>query len=127
MHVRPQHELGVPFRKPAAAAEAVALGHPPGYGQHQGQGQIGGGVGEHVRGVGHGHAPGGGRVQVDVVVAHRVVGHDPQLGAGRVQGLAVDALGQKGQDALHAPGGGQELLPGHGPVVGVHAELEVVA
>ena len=69
--------------------DALRLREPPGGRQHQRDGEVGGRVGEHVRGVADRDPSGRRRVDVDVVGADREVGDRPQAGGGRDQ-LGVD-------------------------------------
>jgi hypothetical protein len=73
-----EEELRPPDPRPRRPEEPVALGDPPGGGQQQRPGQVGGGLGDHVGGVGGQHPPCGAGVQVDVVVADGIVGRHPQ-------------------------------------------------
>ena len=59
--------------------QAVGFGNPPGHAQDQGKSQVGGRIGQNVRGVGHGDLQPGGRLQIDVVEADGIIGHDLQV------------------------------------------------
>jgi hypothetical protein len=110
-----EEELRPPDPRLLGPQVPVPLGDPPGRGQQQRPGQVGGGLGDHVGGVGGQHPPGRARLQVEVVVADGEVGHHPQPGAGPLQQLAVDPVGQHGQEPVHARDPLQQLAPGHDP------------
>ena len=61
--------------------QPLALAQAPGRGQQQGEGQVGGGIGQHAGRVGQHHAPGRRRGHVHVVEADGQVGHHPQPAA----------------------------------------------
>ena len=75
--LEPEEELRPPDPGPPGPQEPVPVGDPPGRGQQQRPGQVGGGLGDHVGGVGGQHAPGRAGVQVEVVEPDGVVGHHP--------------------------------------------------
>ena len=64
-----------------------SLTDPAGGGEQQGPCQVGGGVGENVRGVGDDHPAGGTCGHVDVVESDRVVRDDPQTRSRGVEQL----------------------------------------
>ena len=73
--------------------------------QDQRHRQVGGGVGEHARRVGHDHAPARAGGDVDVVESDRDIGDDPQIGRGIEEGV-VDLVRQQ----RHRRVGGRQLL-----------------
>ena len=108
--VRPEQQQRPP-RLPAAGADvAIALGHAPGGGHQQRQGEVGGRLGQDARRVADGDAAPRARGDVDVVEADRVVADDPELRPGRVEELVVDPVGQQVSDAVAAGDPAQELV-----------------
>jgi len=63
-------KAGLHCRHCPGADQAITLGSPPGGTQHQQQGDLGGGVAEHVRGVGDDDAARLRGFQVHVIDAH---------------------------------------------------------
>jgi hypothetical protein len=80
-------------------------------GQGQRQRQLGGGVGEDVRGVGGDDLPIPAGLEVDVVVADGEVGDQPQAGAGGIEQLRADGDGRVGDDRVDPGGELADLLP----------------
>ena len=76
--------------KAPVAEEPLGLAQAPGDREDQTPGQIGGGLGEDIGGVGDPDAPAAGGLEIDVVEAHRAVAHDPETGAG-----GQDAVGHR--------------------------------
>ena len=111
-----------PVFEAALAGAAVALDNPPRAGQHQGEGGVGGGVSEHIRGVAHRDAAGRGGRDINIVVAHAVVGDHLQL-RGAIQQLDVDAVGDHAQKALLVRQPCQDVGTLHGVVIGVHLDI----
>ena len=98
---------------PAPAAQVgLRLGDVARGGQRQRQRQLGGRVGEHVRGVGDRDAASPAGVEIDVVVADREVGDHLELRAGRLQQRPVHGHRGVGDDRVHAVCQLEQLLPG---------------
>ena len=112
VHVLAQESQGLPGLPLVVQDVLLGLGQHPGGGHQQGEGQVGGGVREDVRGVGADHPPPGHLRDHEVVEAHRQVGHHLELGAGRVQQLGVDALGEEGQNPVRPAHGAEQLIAG---------------
>ena len=81
----------------------------------QTKGDVGGGFGQHIRGVAHRNVPFRAGGQVNVVHSHRHLADRPQPG-GRLQQFPVNPVGEHHQQTLRLPGPGQQLLPGDGPI-----------
>lgn len=108
-------EVDEPFAPFAGVNEGVALDDTAGRGHEEGEGEVGGGFGEDVGGIGDEDAAGGGGRDVDIVVADGDIGNDAdavELGedGGRefVSELADDGLAALG--ALNQGFGGQTLV-----------------
>src|SRR5207253_294788 len=82
MYVLAYHHEGTPAVEAAFADEAIALGYAAGGCHEEGEGEVGGGVGEDAWGVGDGYAPAGGFGNDDVVVAYGHVCDDLEVGRG---------------------------------------------
>jgi hypothetical protein len=95
-----------------------------GDGHDERPGEIGGGIGENARGVGHGKPELGGGGDVDVVEPDGVVGDAEELRPG-LEGLAIDPLGEKRDQDLGASDALEKLLAGNGLVVGFDRDLDV--
>ena len=98
----------------------------PGGGHQQGKAEVGGGLGQHVRGVGGQHASSVDRGHVEVVVTDRDVGNNLQLRTcgeqRRIHPLA--ARGEHAHLALQALG---QLLGREHMVGVVHLDIKVLA
>ena len=89
----------LPGQPVAGADRGDRLGQLARRGEQQREGEVGGGVGEHVRRVADRDAARRGGVEVDVVVADRVVGDRPQPRAALDQ-RRVDPVGEQRQQTL---------------------------
>ena len=123
-----EEEVRAPRPPVPGADETVALHDPPTSGEHQGPGQVGGGLGEGARRVADRDPPPSTGGHVDVVVADREVAHHAQARPGRVEQLVVHPIGEQGEDAV-APGDpAKQLVPGRRaifrPDVGLAALLD---
>ena len=122
VHVAAQQQHVLPMLEAAVTQVAVGLDHAAGGGHQERPREIGGGIGQHVGGIGdHDPAPGAGR-DVDVVVAHRHVGDDAKVGAG-VQQRLVDGLADHADQPLLVSQAGEQLRPGHGGIDGICVDL----
>src|SRR5204862_421263 len=70
-----------------------------GCGHEEGEGEVGGGVGEDAWGVGDGYAPAGGLGNDDVVVAYGHVCDDFEVGGG-VHDFGVNGVGEQAEQAV---------------------------
>ena len=108
-----QHSL----RIPVAPLPRRHLPHPlfetAGGGDQQTEGDVGGGFGQHVRGVAHRNPELGAGGQINVVHPHRHLADRPQTGGG-LQELPVDAVGEHCQHSLRLRNPLQQNLPGNG-------------
>ena len=108
-----QHSL----RIPVAPLPRRHLPHPlfetAGGGDQQTEGDVGGGFGQHVRGVAHRNPELGAGGQINVVHPHRHLADRPQTGGG-LQDLPVDAVGEHCQHSLRLRNPLQQNLPGNG-------------
>jgi hypothetical protein len=98
-HGSPDQVLSQPTARlpgqPAPGAGVVAaFAHAAGGGQQEGDGDVGGRIGQHVGRVAHPHAAGRAGGHVYIIVADGEVADDAQPG-GRVQNLGVDDIGQQ--------------------------------
>ncbi len=117
-----------PFARNLAAQEEVELPAPEApfpsipiglwdfacHGQNQCPGQVGRGLGQDSRRVGHEDAPFVRGRKVDVVVADGAVGDDPQARC-RVDDLPVDLIDQEAEKSVLIPDFFLHLLPAHPP------------
>ena len=99
VEVAAQHQARLPGAPLAAAHERLALGEPPRDAEHQREREVGGRLGEHVRGVADRDAARRGRLHVHVVHADRVVRDRAQARRG-VDQLGVDRVGEQRQQPL---------------------------
>src|SRR5215210_924161 len=106
------HERRRPLPGRPRANETVALGDTPRHVEDQGEGELGGHLGENVRRVGDDDAPRRGRLEIDVVEPDRVVGHDTELWSGRVEKLAVDPVREHEDQASRPHDSGEQLRSG---------------
>ena len=105
----PRWAAGSQVTHSPAATAALRLRQPARGAEQQREGQVGGGVGEHVGGVADRDPARRAAVEVDVVVADRVVGDRPQLRRA-VHQLGVDAVGQHRQQPLGLGGAPPQLV-----------------
>ncbi len=117
MQVASQHEGGLPRLPAAGAHEPLALGQASRDGEHQGDREVRGRVGEHVGRVADRDSPRRRRGDVDVVGADGVVRDHPQLRR-RLDQLGIDDVGQRGQQALGIGDPAQKLLARRGELCG---------
>ncbi len=110
---------------PAGAHQRVILVGTAGGGQEQPEGEIGGAIVQHARGVGDDHPGGAGGGDVDMIEADRAGGADAQPGRQSGDGGGVEAEGVGEQDRLRfvGLGGGDRLGRGH--VVGAAVDQGV--
>src|SRR5690606_6473073 len=79
VHFGARKHVQAPPVPAACAQEVFTLCQAPGGGHQQGKAEVGGGLGQHVRGVGGQHASSVDRGHVEVVVTDRDVGNNLQL------------------------------------------------
>ena len=115
-----EQESGAVAPGASGADEALALAEAAGDGQQQAEGEVGGGVEEHARGVRRDDATGGAGRQVDVVVAGGDVGDDLEPRPGGLEELGVDPVGQDGAHRVGALDEGEQL----GAVRGLRAVVD---
>src|SRR5688572_12991731 len=88
---------------PLAIADVVdALRDPARGGREEGEGEVGGRLGQDARRVPRGDAAASERGDVDVVEADGEVADHLQLRAGGVEQLVVDPIGEEAQEAVDA-------------------------
>ena len=97
LDARAEHVEHAPLPRRAAADDPLAFTEATGGHQHERHRDVGGGLGEHTRGVRADHATRRARRDVDVVVADGDVGDDLQLRAGGVEEGVVDLRRQQRQ------------------------------
>ena len=88
--LRPQQVIRLPAVELAGTHGRVALDDPPCRREQQGHGEVGGGVGQHARGVADGDSPPGGGGDVHVVVPDRVDADPAQGGHPGVEDARID-------------------------------------
>ncbi len=122
-----QHPGGGPAVEAAGAHHPVALGEAPLGGEDQGQGDVGGILGQHAGGVGDGKARGHGGGDVDVVDPRPEVGDQLQVGARPRDQLRVDPVGDGRGEHVRPRHGVGERLRAHRNVVWVQLDVEQLA
>ena len=104
-------EVDEPFAPFAGVNEGVALDDTAGRGHEEGEGEVGGGFGEDVGGIGDEDAAGGGGRDVDIVVADGDIGNDAdavELG----EDGGGEFIGELADDGLAASGALDQILGG---------------
>lgn len=99
VYVLAQQHLRLPRLPASLAGIAVGLHHAPGSGHEQGEGEVGGGLGQDAGRICNQDGALGSGGHVDVVVAYRQVTDHPQAGR-RIHKLGVDAFGEEGEQAV---------------------------
>ncbi len=97
--VSSEHQAGLPGEPLPRSHERLPLGQPPGDAEHQREGEVGGGLREHVGRVADRYAARGGGLDVHVVDSDGVVRDRAQPGRGLDQ-LRVDGVGEERQKTL---------------------------
>jgi hypothetical protein len=120
--ILPQEDLRPPGLPAPLASVTVGLHHATRGRHEQGEGEVGGGVGEDARRIGDQDGSSGGLGHVDVVVAHRHAAHDPQAGR-RVHELRIDAVGHQRDDAISDRRLAQEDVAGRRQLLGPDAHV----
>jgi hypothetical protein len=111
----------------AVAQRLLGLAEPPGGRDHQPDGEVGGCVGEHVRGVRDRDTRLLRRLEVDVVHPDAEVRDDAGRARRPHQELAVDAFGDGGEHAVGLVEGGRYAFARERGVPGVEGAGEVLA
>ena len=96
MDIAAQQQVGLPTFEFALAQELIGLDHPAGDGQQQGEGEVGGRLGQDTRRVGYQDPAAGRRRDIDVVEANRIVGDHPQM-----RGCRHDLVGDRDVNHPH--------------------------
>jgi hypothetical protein len=122
VHVAAQERHVLPLLESALAQVTVGFHHATRGGHQEGPREVGGGVGQHVGGVGDHHAPLGAGRHVDVVEADRDVGDDAQVRA-RVQQRLIDRLADHADQPLLAAQAREQLRARHRRVRAVRVDL----
>ena len=105
------------------AHHPIPLGDPSSRREEQGEGEVGGRLGEDTRGVADRNAPGSGRGDVDVVDAHRHGGDDAQRRGG-LEKRPIDAVGEQTQEPFGLTDPRAQRLRCRRTVLGHHLELD---
>jgi hypothetical protein len=115
----------IPALEAPLAREAVAFDDATRRREHQRDGDLGGGVGEHSRRVGHADAEASRRVEIDVLVAHREGGHDAQRRRQRLEQIGVDAIAERADEGLRTFGRGAQSVRRRRLGAAMHVDLGV--
>ncbi len=105
------------------AHEVSRLGQTASGRHEQREGQVGGRLREHTRGVADLDAAAGTGCHVDVVVAHGEVGDDAKSRPGRVEQVVVHAVREQREQSIHASHLLQEHVPGRRQLTGPDLHL----
>ena len=122
----PSSSCGLPGAPLAAADVGVPLRQSPRDAEHQRDRQVGGAVGQDVRGVADRDPARARRLDVDVVDAHRVVRDRPQP-RGRLDQLGVDAVGEQRKQTLELGSPREQLLARRRQALGPDLDLVLAA
>ena len=103
-----KHHEHAPLPRCAGSDQPLPLAESACHHEHERHREVGGGVGQHPRGIGHSDPSGPTGGNVDVVVSNGHVGNHPQ-GRCRVEERLIDSVGEQGDRVV----GGGELLVTH--------------
>ena len=122
--VRPEQQQRSPGQPAARANVVVALGQPPGRGHQQRPGEVGRRLGQHARRIADRDAAARAGGHVDVVEADGEVADHPEAWASGVEQLVVDAIGEQGEQPIHATNALEQRGARRRQLVGPEVDLE---